>query len=135
MAGGGVKAWGCPKCGCQESLVADSGRDEEGVPVRIRHCNNIKGCDGRWETEERVIASGSYWGRVGAQRLERDRARFDKQRKPKCQWCGGRYTYGSYNLHVRKSERHAKALKPPANGARRETVRDYQREWKRRQAA
>ena len=128
-----MRSWGCPKCGTKESLVADTARDTEGYVVRIRKCNNIKGCDGRWETEERVMAPGSFWGR--ANRLHRDRARFDKKRRPTCRWCGGRYTYGSYNMHVRNSDRHANALKPPANGANRKTVRDYQREWKRRKAA
>lgn len=130
-----LRPWGCPKCGCHESLVTDTERDEDGIPVRIRRCNNLKGCDGKWETEERVMASGSFWGRAQARRLERMNARLTNRLRPRCKWCGGAYRYGSYNLHVRKSERHAQALKPPANRGKRETVRDYQREWKRRKVA
>ena len=129
-----MKPWGCPKCGCIESRVDETSRDSEGYVVRIRKCNSLKGCDGKWETEEVVMAPGSFWGRA-EQRNEQRRRRLAGSKT--CHKCGDPYPAGSFLRHVAHSSRHAATLKPHANGSTlpRAQWRRYQREWKQRRAA
>jgi hypothetical protein len=131
------RKWGCPICRCKESWVDETSRDHEGFVVRLRRCGNLKGCDGKWETEEVVMAPGSFWSRAeqrNAQRRERLRR---MKGEATCQRCGGQYIRGFFQQHVARSSRHAKSLAPPANRSTkpRADLRRYQREWKRRQAA
>ena len=128
------REWGCPICGSKESLVDETSRDGEGYVVRIRRCGSLKGCEGRWETEEVVMAPGSFWGRA-EQRNEQRRERL--RRIPKrCTKCGTPYFLGFYRQHIYNSVKHAAALKPLANRSTkpRNEWRRYQREWKRRAA-
>ena len=131
-----TRPWGCPKCGTIESLVDETARDSEGHVVRLRKCNNLAGCDGRWETEEVVMAPGSFWGRAES-RNESRRERLRRSGPGTCVRCGGKYIVGSYNHHVARSQRHAASLAPPANRSTKSQaeIRAYQREWKRRKAA
>lgn len=121
-----TRAWGCPKCGHQESRVDDTGRDEDGYVIRNRRCTR---CQTTWATEELPIRMG-FWTRAHSRNAARQA--LNRQRKRICKKCGGAYQYGAFNYHVRLSERHAAAIKPPANRGKRETVRNYQREWVRR---
>ena len=131
-----MRPWGCPKCGTTESLVDETARDSEGYVVRLRKCNNLAGCDGRWETEEVVMAPGSFWGRAES-RNEGRRARLRKSGPGTCHRCGGSYIRGKYYMHVAKSQRHQESILPPSNRSKKSPaeIRAYKREWKRRQAA
>ena len=131
-----MRSWGCPKCGTIESVVLDTDRDAEGYVVRVRGCYNLSGCDGRWETEEMVMAPGSFWGRAYHHRLA-ERRRLRRAGPGTCHRCGGEYVRGKFYMHVAKSLRHQESLAPPANGSKKSPaeIRAYQREWKRRKAA
>jgi hypothetical protein len=137
MAGRGMtRPWGCPKCGTTESLVMDTDRDEEGYVVRIRGCNSLTGCDGRWETEEVVMTPGSFWGRASNHRAFQRRLK-ERQGPKACYICGESYRVGYFTYHVAKSPIHNAAIKPPANGSKLTPLerRRYARDWKRRRAA
>lgn len=130
-----TRPWGCPKCGCMESLVKETGVDTEGYRVRLRFCNNIfrPDCDGRWETEELVMTPGSFYARAENHR-QRQRDYATRMGNTVCRHCGKRFKLRSYNRHV-NTKGHLDAIKPPSNGSSLEHKRRYQREWKRRRAA
>ena len=131
-----TRPWGCPKCGTRESLVADTDRDADGYVVRVRKCNNLAGCDGKWETEEVVMAPGSFWSRAHHHRVSELR-RLRRAGPGTCRRCGGEYIRGKYYMHVANSRRHQESIAPPANGSYKTPAerRAYAREWKRRKAA
>jgi hypothetical protein len=121
-----MQAWGCPECQSPVSKVRDTGRDEEDYKVRLRECVT---CSALWATEETPISVSAFYARNNSRRVaraQRERALGYKE----CVWCGARYMAGGYSDHVRRSTRHAKALRPTNRD--RQYRRRYGREWMRR---
>jgi predicted nucleic acid-binding Zn-ribbon protein len=117
--------WGCWDCGFEESYVRDTDKDAEHVRVRRRQCTR---CGAMWETEERRIARGSFFGRAERRRY----AHFRKSRYAirTCLMCKERYQASKYREHTAASEAHRVVVERRLERKRRRE-RVYQREWMR----
>ena len=117
--------WGCWDCGFEDSYVRDVDRDDQHIRVRRRMCTR---CGSMWETEERRIARGSYFGRAETRRYRA----FVKSRyrSRQCLVCKQRYMAGSYKEHTEESAAHRKAVKRREERKHRRQLR-YRRMWMR----
>ena|SRR5688500_11447205 len=95
---------GCWKCRSVESRVADSDMDEDGVRVRLRQCID---CGEYWDTEERRISKGAFYGRAVHRRQTEARRR--KSKVYVCRVCRGPYRSGTYPRH-KLEELHVKTV-------------------------
>lgn len=115
--------WGCWDCGFEDSYVRDTDKDAEHIRVRRRMCTR---CGGMWETEERRIARGSFFGRAETRRY----AHFRKSRYTirTCLMCDERYRASKYVEHTQKSEAH-RAVVIRREERKRKRQREYNRRW------
>jgi predicted nucleic acid-binding Zn-ribbon protein len=115
--------WGCWDCGHEESYVKDVDKDADHVRVRRRQCTR---CGAWWETEERRIARGSFFGRAERRRM----ASFRKKRYTarNCLMCHEKYMSGKYVQHTQTSTAHLEAAARKAERVK-ERERRYQRRW------
>lgn len=115
--------WGCWDCGNEDSYVRDTDKDAEHIRVRLRECTR---CGARWETEERRISRGSFFGRAEKRRY----AAFRRSRYAirTCIMCKERYQASKYREHTQDSRAHRKLV---AKRRARVTARKrrYQRQW------
>lgn len=117
--------WGCWECGFEDSYVRDVDKDTEHIRVRRRQCTR---CGELWETEERRISRGSFFGRAETRRY----ASFRKKRAShrRCVMCDELYFNGRFVEHTQESVAHRRVVKKRAERtARRE--RKYRRLWTR----
>ncbi|MDP9143849.1 MAG: hypothetical protein M3N43_03990 [Actinomycetota bacterium] len=115
--------WGCWDCGYEESYVRDVDKDSEHVRVRRRQCTR---CGAWWETEERRMARGSFFGRAERRRY----AHFRKSRYAirTCAMCHERFQASKYVEHTAASAAHQEALAKRLE-RKRKRERDYSRRW------
>lgn len=94
-------SWGCWDCGAEESRVVEVDKDSDHIRVRRRQCAD---CGSMWETEERRISRGAFFGRAERRRY----ASFRKKRcsSRQCLVCRERYFNGKYKQHTETSEAH-----------------------------
>ena len=116
-------SWGCWECGFEDSYVRDTDKDTEHIRVRRRQCTR---CGAMWETEERRIAPGSFFGRAEKRRY----ARFRKSRYVirTCLMCKERYQASKYVEHTQSSDAH-KAVVERRVERKKERMRAYNRQW------
>lgn len=115
--------WGCWDCGFEDSYVRDVDKDAEHVRVRRRQCTR---CGAMWETEERRIARGSFFGRAERRRY----AHFRKSRYAirTCVMCKERYQASKYVAHTQASQGH-RAVVERRKERKRAREREYNRRW------
>lgn len=115
--------WGCWECGFEDSYVRDVDKDTDHVRVRRRMCTR---CGAMWETEERRIARGSFFGRAEKRRY----AHFRKSRYVirTCMGCKERYQASKYREHTETSASH-RAFVARRQERKRKRERDYNRRW------
>lgn len=117
--------WGCWDCGNEDSRVKEVSKDEDHVRVRLRVC---VACGASWDTEERRIARGAFFGRAATRR----HAIYRKTRYQvkTCLVCGERYTGGDYEKHKAKSTAHQTVVER-IRQARLDRDREYRTNWTR----
>lgn len=115
--------WGCWECGFEDSYVKDVDKDTDHVRVRRRQCTR---CGAWWETEERRIARGSFFGRAEKRRY----AHFRKSRYAirTCLMCKERYQASKYVEHTQTNEVH-QAVLARRQERKRKRERAYNRRW------
>lgn len=117
--------WGCWDCGFEDSYVRDVDKDTQHVRVRYRKCTR---CGAMWETEERRISRGSFFGRAERRRMAAYRK--SRYRARTCQMCQEKYMASQYIEHTQQSRAHlAVTARKQARIKARE--RRYQRRWMR----
>lgn len=115
--------WGCWDCGAEESYVRDVDKDTDHVRVRRRQCTR---CGSMWETEERRIARGSFFGRAEGRRY----ASFRKKRYSArtCVMCHEKYMNGKFREHTEESPAHKRVV-ARRRAKSKDRERRYQRRW------
>lgn len=116
--------WGCWDCGFEDSYVRDVDKDTEHIRVRRRQCTR---CGSMWETEERRIARGSFFGRAEKRRY----ASFRKKRysSRSCLVCRERYMSGQYKEHTESSDAHKARV-----AVKQRRIKDRERRYRRMHA-